>query len=290
MSYNQLQINILCIFTDIPLPTPASTSIPVSTDLTQATFKIQPIILASGDITDLAVVSPDMLVVSLLRYQCVQLLDSLKGEVVSEVELHTYPWGMCLTDENTAAVHISGKIQLIQVKDKTLIKGKELTVSGEICEITSCRNYLVVAYRSQPWLEVISIDGKVLKQFDNAKSQLFTESCSMCTTPSGSVFLSDWERNTITKLDAQLNLLQTFTSPLLQRSLGIIAVTEDQILVCSADNHSIVLLQPSTNTMSTLLGGVDGISCPFKLTYCPEKKKFYIATTHYSYIKVYQMS
>jgi len=279
--------------TGLPPPTPASTSSAASTDLTQARLKRQSDIQLPGVkcwIKDLAVVSPDMLLVSNYSKQCVQLLDCLKGEVVSEVQLQEQPYRMCLTDRNTAAVNVGGgKIQMIKVKDKTLSKGRELTVSENIRGQTSCRNSLVVSYSSQPWLEVISMDGKVLHQFDKSgKSQHFKYPDFMCTTPGGSVFISDNGTHTITKVDGQLNILQTFTSPLLQEPCGITAVTEDQILVCNY--NSLVLLQPSTNTMSTLLGKDEVIKCPYSLTYCPDQKKVYIASGYTNFFKVYQMS
>jgi len=194
---------------------------------------------------------------------------------------------------NTAAVAVGGrKIQMIQVKDKALTMGRELTASETICGLTSSRNSLVVAYDSQPWLEVISMDGTVLHQLDKSgTSQHFKYPYFMCTTQNGSVFVSDIDTDTITKVDNQFNMLQTFTSPLLDIPCGIIAVTEDQILVCSNNNHSIVLLQPSSNTMSTLLGEDDGIEEPHNLTYCPDLKKVYVASTGFTgTIKVYQMS
>ena len=243
-------------------------------------------------IQDLAVVSPDMLLVSNYSNKCVQLLDCLQGNVVSEVKLQGYPKRMCLTDRNTAAVNVGKqKIQMIKVQDKTLTKGRELTASETICGLTSSRNFLVVSYYNPPWLEVISRDGSVLHQFDQSgKSQHFKSPIFMCTTPGGSVFVSDYGTDTITKVDAQLNILQTFTSPLLKEPWGITAVTEDQILVCSSKNHSLMLLQPSTNTVSTLLGKDDGIAFPNSLAYCPDQKKVYIASTGWiDTIKVYQM-
>jgi len=267
-------------------------SSPVPTDLTQVRLKRQPDIqLPGGTLYDLAVVSPDMLLVSNWSKQCVQLLDCLKGKVVSEVQLQDYPYSMCLTDRNTAAVRVGDRrIQMIKVKDKTLTKGRELSVRGTISG-TSSRNSLVVSYNSQPWLEVISMNGKVRHQFNKSrKSQQFKYPAFMCTTPGGSVFISDYGTHTITKVDGQLNLLQTFTSPLLQTPWGITAVTEDQVLVCSNKNNSILLLQPSTNTMSTLLGKDDGIEDPWSLTYCPDQKKAYVATNYTDTIKVYQVS
>jgi len=269
-------------------------STPVSTDLTQARLKRQPDIrLPEGKchITDLAVVSPDLLLVSNNSKRCVQLLDCLKGEVVSVVQLQDYPHRICLTDRNTAAVQVGDRrIQMIKVKDNTLTKARELTVSKDVYGLTSSRNSLVVFFSSRPWLEVISMDGKVLHQLGKSgNSQQFMYPAFMCTTPGGSVFISDYGTDTITKVDAQLNLLQTFTSPLLQEPYGITAVTEDQILVCSWKNNSIVLLQPSTNTMSTLLGEDDGIKYPFTLTYCTDQKKVYVATYFTNTINVYQM-
>jgi len=273
-------------------------STPVSTDLTKARLKRQPDIQLPGGecyIQDLAVVSPDMLLVSNLSKRCVQLLDCLQGKVVSEVQLQDRPCRMCLTDRNTAAVQVEYmKIQMILVKDKTLTRGRELAVRGTIHGLTSSRNSLVVAYHSSPWLEVISMDGKVLHQLGKSgKSQQFMYPAFMCTTPGGSVFISDYGTHIITKVDWQLNLLQTFTSPLLQDPRGITAVTEDQVLVCSYRNDSIVLLQPSTNTMSTLLGEDDMIKWPYSLTYCPDQKKVYVAASSHtgtSCIKVYQVS
>jgi len=103
------------------------------------------------------------------------------------------------------------------------------------------------------------------------------------------VFISDSGKHTITKVDAQLNLLQTFTSPLLQTPYGITAVTEDQILVCSQDNNSLLLLQPSTNTVSALLGKNDGIEWPHSLAYCTDQKKLFVAQVSTGTIHVYQI-
>ena len=213
--------------------------------------------------------------------------------MLSQVQLQYAPWSMCLTDRNTAAVSMMGeKIQMIQVKDNTLTLGKVLTVSEDIWGITSCRNFLVVSYSKTPWLEAVSMDGKVLKQFDKrGESQHFNIPNFMYTSPDGSIFISDHGTNTITKVNESLNLLQTFTSPLLEVPLGITAVTEDQILVCSKKNRSIVLLRPSTNTMSTLLGKDDGIVDHESLAYCPYQMKVYVAPSFFTpTINVYQIT
>jgi len=241
-------------------------------------------------IADMAVLSPYLLLVSNSTKKCVLLLDCLKSKVVSKVQVQGVTYIMCLIDRKIAAVNVGGgKIQMIKVKYNTLTKDRELIGSDSIAGLTFSGHSLVVAYFCPPWLEVISMDGKVLHQFEElGTSQHFKAPSFMCTTPGGSVFLSDWGTNTITKVDAQLNILQTFTSPMLQEPRGLTAVTEDQILVCSSKNHSIVLLQPSTNTMCTLLGKDDGIEESYYLTYCPDQKKVYVASAGWiDTIKVY---
>jgi len=284
---------LCCLLPGLPPRIPASMSASVVTDLTTARLKRQPDIQLDGGacwITGMMVVTPDTLLVSNNTNECVQLVDSRKGRVLSQVQLKDAPYQVCLTDRNTAAVNVGEKkIQMIQMKDKTLTLGKVLTVSNVIQGITSSRNSLVVSYGKPPWIDVVSMDGKVIHQFDG-KSQHFISPCFMCTTPEGSVLISDYGTNTITKVDACLNILQTFNSPRLEVPRGITAVTEDQILVCSYDNNRILLLQPSSKTMSTLLDEDDGIFRPYSLTYCPDQKKVFVASQQGNKpIQVYQI-
>jgi len=91
-------------------------------------------------------------------------------------------------------------------------------------------------------------------------------------------------------MDERLNILQTFTSPLLQMPRGMAAVTEDQVLICSSDNDSLVELQLSTNTMSTILRKGDYIRKPYSLAYCPDQKKLFLASKFTNTIKVYHIT
>ena len=240
----------------------------------------------------MAAVTPDTLLISNEGKKCVQLLDSRKGRLLREVQLQDQPGRMCLTDRNTAAVCVGeDKIQMIHVTNKTLTLRGVVTVGKYVLGITSSSNTLVVSYKKKPWLEKVSMDGKVLQQFDmKANPQQFKYPSFICSTPDGSVFISDQDTKMITQVDASLNILRTFTSPLLDSPYGIIAVTEDQILVCNYWNDSIMLLQPSTNTVTTLLGKEDEIERPHSLTYCPDQKKLFVASFVSEVMKVYQIA
>jgi len=244
-------------------------------------------------IDDLAVVSQDTLLVCNESDRQVELVSSQTGKVLSQLDLESWPCGVCLVGRDRAAVTLPGvqKVHLIKIKGNTLAKDKVLKVNGDVYGITTSGDNLVVTYNKQPWLEVITTDGKVLHQFHSTgETQHFKLPILITTSPDGTLWVSDCNNNTITKMDARLTILQTFTSPLLQTPLGITAVTEDEILVCSFYNRSLVLLQPSTNTMSTLLGKDDRIEKPNSLTYCPQKREIFVASDYTDSIKVFQFT
>jgi len=246
------------------------------------------------EIYDLSIVSQDTLLVckgSFLQWK-VELVSSQTGKVLSQLELKGQPWRVNLVGRNKAAVTLSGQmVYLIKIKRNTLVEDKVLKASGEVFGITKSGDNLVVTYREQPLLEMISMTGKVLRRFHSTeKSQHFELPDFITTSPDGTLWISDCGNNTITKMDAGLNILQTFTSQLLADPCGISAVTEDQVLVCSAGNNSLVLLQPSTNTMSTLLGKDDGMEHSFSLTYCPQKRTLFVASYWADSIKVFRFT
>jgi len=222
-----------------------------------------------------------------------ELVSRQTGKVLSQLGLEVWPWRVCLVGRDRAAVTLgrTQKVQLIKIKGNTLVKDKELKVSDNVYGITTSGDNLVVTYYQQPWLEAISTDGKVLHQFHSTgKTQHFKSPDFITTSADGTLWVSDQGNNTITKMDARLTILQTFTSPLLQTPRGITAVTEDEILVCSQGNNSLVLLQPSTNTMSTLLGKEDEIERPYSLTYCPQERKVFVSPLESDSIQVFKFT
>jgi len=215
------------------------------------------------------------------------------GKVLSQLDLVSEPLRVCLVGRDRAAVTLgwAQNVQLIKIKGNKLVKDKVLEVNGYVCGITTSGDNLVVTYVRQPWLEAISTDGKVLQQFHSTgKTQHFKCPDFITTSPDGTLWVSDQGNNTITKMDASLTILQTFTSPLLEWPRGITAVTEDEILVCSQGNNSLVLLQPITNTWSTLLLEDDGIKKPYSLAYCSQKRKIFVAPRNTDSIQVFKFT
>jgi len=127
-------------------------------------------------------------------------------------------------------------------------------------------------------------------QFSNSgTTQSFQSADWLTTTADDIIYVSDTRTATVTKLDSRLNLIQTYTSPLLRHPRGISAVSEDQLIVCNHINHSVVLQRPRTGEMSTLLREQNGVQYPYALSYSSKDRKMYVARYKTDSDCVYEM-
>jgi len=87
----------------------------------------------------------------------------------------------------------------------------------------------------------------------NGTAHHFKYPYNLTTSADNYVYVSDLGTNNITKIDFSLQLLQTFSCPLLSSPRGITSITPDLLLVCSYNNSSVVLLNTSTGKWSLVL-------------------------------------
>jgi len=243
-------------------------------------------------INDIAVVTPDTLLLSNQTEKNVQLIDTRTGRVLSVVSLQGEPGGLCLTRNDQAAVAVEEKIQMIDVKGQTLTNSTVLNLRYPLSGITKLDDTsFVLSYNVSPWLEVVTADGKVSHQFDkNGTTQHFKRPDFLTTSVDNLIYVSDNGTNTITRLNSSLQLLQTFSSPLLAMPRGIISISPDQLLMCSYYNDRIVLLNTRTGKSSILLREQAGIYRPWSLSYCPEQTKLYVAKYRSDKLNVYRLT
>jgi len=230
-------------------------------------------------IYDIAVVSDTRLLVIVNYNNRVILLNSQTGEEVAQITLKGGPCRVCMFDNIRAIVTLGDKsLQFITINGDSLELGRSFSVNGYVWGVSRSEDRLIVSYNSPPWLEVLSMDGRVIHTFSNqaAGVDVFKGPYFISTSADGMVYVSDWNKSTITQLDSNLRVNRAYSDPILQTPHGIICVSTDQVLVCSYDNHSIVLLCPSTGAITSLLGQQDGIEKPYALTYSPSLKKLYV--------------
>jgi len=230
-------------------------------------------------IWDISVVSDTRVLVTVRGEGKVRLVDSQTGGTVAHITLQPDPRRVCMCDNNTAVVTWwwKKKVQFININGDSLTLGQSLSVNGYVRGIARSEEGLVVSYTSSPWLEVLALNGRVLHRFKPvAGRDVFKWPLFIAASADGMIYVSDWGTSTIKQLDSILRVTKTFSDPMLQEPHGIIHVSADQVLVCSYDNHRILLLCPSTGVITSILDKKDGIVEPWALTFSQSQRKLYV--------------
>jgi len=231
-------------------------------------------------IRDIAVVSSSRVLVTEQTNNTVGLLDSQGGKVVSKLPLSSSPIRVCLLRDGRAAVTLpqQKQIQFIRVDGDTLSLDVSIDVNGDVIGIAGHNNHLVLSYLFPGRLEKITMEGRVTHQLNNhtAGRELFKYPYFITTSHDGNIFITDLETNTISQLDQNLQVVQTFTSPMLKEPAGIVTVSNTQVLVAGCYSHNILMLDTTTGSMTSLLGQAEGIQDPWALGWCHVSRKLYV--------------
>jgi len=171
------------------------------------------------------------------------------------------------------------KIQFIHVVGDTLTLDRSIDVKDNPMSISAYdSSRLVISYASPGRVEMMTMNGQVEDEVDNQKAgkELFRNPYFIATTSSGDIFVSDYGTHMIIQMDRTLRITQTFTSPMLTSPLGIVFASTDQLLLADEKSHSIVVLNPTSGTVTPLLGQADAIQEPRAVAWCPASKKLYV--------------
>jgi len=247
----------------------------------------------SCSIWDIALVSPDSLLLANWTKKTIQLVNSRTGSKLSEVSPPNGPIRICLLGGERAAVTIAGKqVQLVHVRGGRLTLGTVLGVKADCWGVTSSGDNVVVSYERPPWLEVMTTDGRVLHQYkESGAAQQFKFPDFLTTSSDGFIYTADCHVSAIIKLDSSLQVLQTFSDPQLGRPFGLTTVNSDTLFACNIDNNSIVHVNVNSGKVTTILGREDGIVRPYVLAYCPQQRTLFVCTDNTTdSIQVYQMN
>jgi len=271
-------------------------------DLTTPSFKkLEPLdISIYGYILDMALVAQNRLLVC--TYNKLLLVDSQQDKVKFELNafnLMSHPERVCIINKDCAAVKTltDYKVQYIhyiKIKDDTLELGESvgISITGRIKGICAMKDNLAVSNDYPPTVAIITMKGKVIKKIDNdtAKREIFiTPRFLTASSDYEHIFVSDYGTNTITMLNPDLQVLNTFSDHNLLHSPCNLIMWNDQVLVCGGGSHNIVLLDPSSGQMSTILDEKDGIDWPGVLAFCHQTRTLFITPFFRYNIQRYQL-
>jgi len=230
-------------------------------------------------IFDIAVVSDTRLLVIVKSKKRVILVNSQTGGTVAKITLKCFPRRVCMFNNIMAVITLGDKnLMFININSDSLELGRSLRLNGDVWGVAGSQDTIIVSYAAPPWLQVLSMDGRVMHTFVNqgVERVMFKRPFFITTSADGMVYVSDKDTSTVTQLGSNLHVIKTYSDPILQYPRKIISVSADQVLVCSRGNDRILLLCPSKGTITSILGQQDGIKKPRALTYSPSQKKLYV--------------
>jgi len=240
----------------------------------------------------MVLVSSNQLLLSIFEDKKVVLVNGGSHQVLSEIVLQDKPLIICMTSAHLAATTLVNKqFQLIKVNGITLEAQTAVNVDVNVIGIAGYKNNMVVSY-DRPGVKIISKDGAVIHNLDNtiAGREVFKNPRCIATTSDDSIYVTDWGTHKITKLNSSLTILQTFYGSMLNAPHGLISLSRDQLLVCNKLNDNIMMMiRPSTNSMTVILEKQHGIKSPQSICFCKEQKMMYVAPFGEK-ILVYQLS
>ncbi|XP_052782949.1 uncharacterized protein LOC128219175 [Mya arenaria] len=269
-------------------------------DLTSLTFTPARDILVKspydskdGWLTSLLLLPGDRLLLADNYNDTVKLVDLNTSSLVAEVSVTKELWDMCLLLWDWVAICSTGSIQFLDTRGQLSLR-HTIKVDGECHGVGYDDNNLFVSYCGGK-VEKMDMEGKVLKKvskgwFSNSPFKKPFYLTVVSEGPSKAIYVSDHGTDTITKLDMNLNILQTFQDPALRDPRGI-TVVGNQLIICCRESSHIKCLDLLSGHMTQLLGKKDGIASPRNVTYSQQHNKMYVTIDTYvnaDYVKVYK--
>jgi len=223
-----------------------------------------------------------------ITYQHLLLVDSQQDKAMFKLNLMRHPERVCMINKDCAAVTTvtyndeeryitNNEVHYITIKDETLELGDKVRVSvrGHIMGICTMKDNLAVSYNAPPAVEMITKKGKIIDRIgnDTAGREIFISPWYLTASPDYEhIFVSDNGTHTITMLNPDLQVLNTFSDRNLLHSPQGLTMWNEKVLVCGVTSNSIVLLNPNSGQMSTILDKKDGVKLPVALAFCHQTK------------------
>ncbi|XP_052817391.1 uncharacterized protein LOC128243581 [Mya arenaria] len=243
-------------------------------------------------ITGLALLSPGIFLLTDNGNSCAKLLDATTRTVTSRLELPVQPWDVCALPDDQAAVTLQKKsiIQFLSTKGGQLSLGREIKVSPDCRGIAYNSNRLYVSYSSNPSIEVMALDGHILSTFKTVdERQIFQ--CPIYLTVSAStpptLYVSDSTAHTVLQLSLDGKVLREYSYKKLEYPKSVVAVGPGQLLVCGNRCQSVILLTERDGKMAEILGRKDGLTKPYSVLFCPDKRAIVVGMFNGDSLKVF---
>ncbi|XP_052809447.1 uncharacterized protein LOC128237909 [Mya arenaria] len=213
--------------------------------------------------------------------ETVKLVDLETSRLVSQVRVPGGPCDMCLLPGDRVAVTLtSGKIQFLETRGEIAL-GANIRVDSDCQGIGYHNDRLILSYYSG---KVEMMDMKTTKKIDTViEESMFCDPeylAVIMEDQTAVIYVSDFKKNTISKLDMDLNLIQTFQNPALRAPTSILLL-DNHLIICGFGSDNIMRLDLPSGQLTQVLGKNEGINWPRSVCYSQQYNKLYVTCTRY---------
>ncbi|XP_052818599.1 uncharacterized protein LOC128244624 [Mya arenaria] len=236
--------------------------------------------------------SPGVFLLTDLNNNCVKLMDVTTRNVTSRLQLPGTPWDVCALPDDQAAVTLRDKsmIHLLSTKGGQMLRKKEIKVSSNGRGIGYYNNRLYVSYESNPRIEVMTLDGHIIRTFQTDDGrQTFQRSLYLTVSASSppTLYVSDSNAHAVLQLSLDGKVLREYSNKKLELPQSVVAVGPGQLLVCGPTSHNVMLLAERDGKMTKVLGPKDGLKFPYSMSFCPNTRTIVVGMFRNDSLKVF---
>ncbi|XP_053408503.1 uncharacterized protein LOC123559632 [Mercenaria mercenaria] len=240
------------------------------------------------DITGMTLLTPGLLIITDWDNNAVKMVNTRSQSVTDQLQLDDKSWDVTSVTSTELAVTLPDKqnIQFISVCSNKLKMKQTLKVDGECYGISCCQGKLVVSFLYPAKLQILDTNGTILT---TVRGKNIFSNPIYVTTNTNSIYVSDCEKKTITRLNWQGEVIGSYggkTGP-----SGITLSNDGTVLVCDSTRNVIEEIAGDCSTGKVVL---KDLNRPHALCWCAETSKLYFScitkqNKHDNFVQVFKL-
>ncbi|XP_060604643.1 uncharacterized protein LOC132757390 [Ruditapes philippinarum] len=222
-------------------------------------------------ITGMALLTPDLLIITDYNNKSVKMLDIVSQSVTNQLQLETSPRDITTVNslELTVTLPYEQSIQFVSILSNKLNRKQKMKVDGECRGISCFQDKLIVSFTNPAKLQILDINGTVLKIFEDeqVRSPLYI------TANSRFIYVSDWEMKTVTIFNWQGCSIGSYgNNSDMEAPKGISLTDDGTVFVCDEKRNVIEEISGDCSTGRIVLKDRQE---PYAVSWCGKTRTLY---------------
>ena len=207
------------------------------------------------------------------NYQ-IKLLDS-SYKLIANLKLHAQPWDIAVLNDTEVIITPAYMAQLLIVAVTSQLRIIRTIQLDKVCwgvDVSGGEIYIICEESEQGEIRILDMNCDERRRISLSRVMgtymLKIPSWYIAVSAlSGKIFITDQKTDTLTCLTSDGQRVYQYNYQQLGCPTGILVDSADNVLLCYADYHAIVVITPDGRKHGTLLSDKDGITRPWSLAY-----------------------